>query len=168
MLDSAVFSGARFYSLGRITQKSLSRASSCKFGALKPGAWQVPENFHIRTLFGHANCSGPFTEMVLKPELSDPGSPPRHTSSHYFEGFRVAVQKFAHTTDIGSPKTAKVAPRTSQRLKKRTRDSEDEAVVVRASPKKPKRGYADPEIYQHLEPLQDYLEEGLDGACGPS
>lgn len=29
--------------------------------------------------------------------------------------------------------------------------------------KKPKRGYASPETYQHLQPLQDYLEPYLDG-----
>lgn len=53
---------------------------------------------------------------------------------------------------------------TSPRKGKRSPDGSWEGQKPNSSRKR-RKGNADPEALAHLHPLQDYLKEGLDGAC---
>ena len=53
-------------------------------------------------------------------------------------------------------------PVTPESPRKRRKNDSEEQVARSTSPKK-KRGYAPPETYAHLNCLQDYLKEDLDG-----
>lgn len=113
-------------------------------------------------------------------DASDVESPPT--------SFRTRLSAFAYETpprksrvlyDIPTPPPSstlsRIPRKSSSKKRKRERcgnsESEDEDDVLpmlTATPssqrkKRPKRGYAPPEVYDHLHILQDYLEPHLDG-----
>jgi len=108
------------------------------------------------------------------------------SSSPVLQNFRTSLANYASkqgpiTTPRRSPRkktsrrlddiTLKADDQKSPQSKKRSAEGDDGSrnskPSTESSPKKPKRGYAEPGTYAHLHELQDYLKEELDGTRYP-
>ncbi|KII91383.1 hypothetical protein PLICRDRAFT_506029 [Plicaturopsis crispa FD-325 SS-3] len=102
-------------------------------------------------------------------------TPELHDDAPGAAALRASLARFSYTPSPSprqrsptkpSPLPSLTSPQAGPSQPKRKRRSlglDGEVETTSRSPKKPKRGYADPDTYSHLHFLQDHLKEELDG-----
>lgn len=102
------------------------------------------------------------TRRVLRPQKT------RATHDNTETGVSQSLSEIPECLDDDIPASTRKRKRKPEDNK--TQEGDSIAAVSpkpRRTNKKPKRGYADPEVYAHLHLLQDYLQENLDVVfCG--